>query len=215
MIGAQNSKFSLSFQWASLYNLAAVKKKGVRKIVLTGGPGAGKTAALELCRTEFADRVVIVPEAATLLYSGGFPRYKKPKGIEMAQEAIYLVQTKLEAVQEHHYPRLALLCDRGTIDGAAYWPSGGTRFFRRMRTSLQAELKRYDIVLFLESAAAGGDCIYSDNAHRIESPKQALSLDRKLHSLWSKHPKFMYIERQETLALKMEITRSILRKVLS
>ncbi len=44
------------------------------RVVLTGGPGGGKTTAADLLRREIGDRVIIVPEAATLLFSGGFPR---------------------------------------------------------------------------------------------------------------------------------------------
>lgn len=44
------------------------------RIVLTGGPGGGKTTAADLYRREIGDQVVVVPEAATLLYTGGFPR---------------------------------------------------------------------------------------------------------------------------------------------
>ncbi len=44
------------------------------RVVVTGGPGVGKTTAADLFRRELGDRVVIVPEAATLLFAGGFPR---------------------------------------------------------------------------------------------------------------------------------------------
>ncbi|NDI06057.1 MAG: hypothetical protein EBY58_07285 [Rhodobacteraceae bacterium] len=44
------------------------------KIVLTGGPGGGKTTAADLFRRELGEKVVVVPEAATMLFSGGFPR---------------------------------------------------------------------------------------------------------------------------------------------
>jgi hypothetical protein len=32
------------------------------------------------------------------------------------------VQRNLEDVQAALYPERVLLCDRGTVDGAAYWP---------------------------------------------------------------------------------------------
>lgn len=44
------------------------------RIVLTGGPGAGKTTAADLYRRQIGEDVVVVPEAATLLHLGGFPR---------------------------------------------------------------------------------------------------------------------------------------------
>ena len=183
-------------------------------IVLTGGPGAGKTAALEMCRTEFADRLVIVPESATLLYSGGFPRYAQPKGVKIAQESIYLIQKALEKAQRTHYPRLSLLCDRGTVDGAVYWPRGSKEFFKAMKTTEKKEFSRYDLVLFLESAASHGDCIRSGNHYRTESPEQAAVLDQKLKLLWSKHPHFQFIARQETLQEKIKIVRTTLQTVL-
>ena len=62
------------------------------RIVLTGGRGGGKTTAADLFRREIGERVVIVPEAATLLFSGGFPRASTPPAIHAVQRAIYHVQ---------------------------------------------------------------------------------------------------------------------------
>lgn len=72
------------------------------RVVLTGGPGGGKTTAADLYRREIGDEVVIVPEAATLLYSGGFPR-EGENGVRRAtQRAIYHVQLNLEDAQSAH-----------------------------------------------------------------------------------------------------------------
>ncbi len=46
-----------------------------KRIALTGGPGAGKTAVLELLRKYFCKHVRVLPEAASILFGGGFPRY--------------------------------------------------------------------------------------------------------------------------------------------
>ena len=56
-------------------------QNGRCRIVLTGGPGGGKTTAGDLFRREFGERVVLVPEAATLLFSGGFPRVEEPPAV--------------------------------------------------------------------------------------------------------------------------------------
>jgi hypothetical protein len=45
-----------------------------KRVVLTGGPGAGKTAVLELARQYFCKHVLVLPEAAGILFGGGFPR---------------------------------------------------------------------------------------------------------------------------------------------
>ena len=107
------------------------------RIVLTGGPGGGKTTAADLFRREIGEKVVIVPEAATLLFSGGFPRTDEPTAIHAAQRAIFHVQRNLEDVQSALYPERILLCDRGTVDGAAYWPGGAEEFFGTLGTTLE------------------------------------------------------------------------------
>ena len=43
-------------------------------VVLTGGPGAGKTAVLEFIRKVLCQHVAILPEAASILFGGGFWR---------------------------------------------------------------------------------------------------------------------------------------------
>jgi hypothetical protein len=40
---------------------------------LTGGPGAGKTAVLELVRQSFCQHIKVLPETASILLGGGFP----------------------------------------------------------------------------------------------------------------------------------------------
>ena len=41
----------------------------MRRIVLTGGPGAGKTVISSALADRFADRLVLVPESATQVYT--------------------------------------------------------------------------------------------------------------------------------------------------
>ena len=47
-----------------------------RRVVLTGGPGAGKTALLELIRQSFCSHVKVLPEAASVVFGGGKPVVK-------------------------------------------------------------------------------------------------------------------------------------------
>jgi len=163
------------------------------RIVLTGGPGAGKTTAADLFRREIGDRVVIVPEAATLLFSGGFPRVTGPAAKRSAQTAIYHVQRNLEDVQSALFPDRILLCDRGTVDGAAYWPGAPADFFAAMGTTEADALARYDAVIFFESAAVGGRPIEGGNPARIESIEEAARLDERLRAIWSAHPRFVVV----------------------
>ena len=173
------------------------------RIVLSGGPGGGKTTALDLFRREFGESTVIVPESATLLFSGGYPRYDDAEAVRATQRAIYHVQLGLEYAQAAQYPSRILLCDRGTIDGAAHWPDGEDSFFEEMDTTLAVQLSRYDAVLFFESAAVGGIQIEGGNPVRVETLEQAVTLDTKLRSLWCQHPYFVHISHRKSFVEKI------------
>jgi predicted ATPase len=177
--------------------------KGHHRIVVTGGPGGGKTTAADLFRRELGDCVVIVPEAATMLFSGGFPRSREQDATESIQQAIYHVQKSSEDVQAALYPLRTLLCDRGTIDGAAYWPKDDSDFFEHMNTSLEDELRRYDAVIFFETAAVGGLSIEGGNPVRQEGLKEAIALDQKLKDLWSQHPNFIFVPHKKSFFEKI------------
>lgn len=184
------------------------------KVVLTGGPGGGKTTAADLFRREIGEQIIVVPEAATLLFSGGFPRSQEKYACEAGQSAIYSVQKNLEDVQAALYPDRTLLCDRGTVDSAVYWPEGPESFFNTMDTNLQKELSRYKAVVFFQSAAVGGSSIEGGNPIRNENLKEAMVLDEKLEQIWSKHPNFFHIPHEGSFFTKMEQAIKILRDLI-
>src|SRR5262245_23288186 len=104
-----------------------------RRIVLTGGPGAGKTAVLELVRRSFCSHVQVLPESAGILFGGGFPRGSDDDHRRCAQRAIFHTQRELETLAAAG-PASVLLCDRGTVDGLAYWP-GPDEFWSAVGTT--------------------------------------------------------------------------------
>ncbi len=174
------------------------------RICLTGGPGGGKTTAADLFRREIGERVVVVPEAATMLFSGGFPRVSEPGAAIAAQQAIFHVQRNLEDLQAARFPGRVLLCDRGTVDGAAYWPGEPADFFHAVGTSHEEQLARYDAVIFFESAAAGGmEVVEGGNPVRNEGIEQARALDLALRRLWESHPRFVLVPHNRSFFKKI------------
>jgi len=160
-----------------------------RLVAVTGGPGAGKTALLQLLRSSFCEHVVVVPESATILYGGGFPRPITLEGRGVAQRAIFEVQRQLERfVVAEHRPAIAI-CDRGTLDGLAYWPTEDDAFWIEMGTTREAELARYVAVLHMASPADGEGYSYT-NPVRIETPEEAHRIDERLGAIWSRHPRY-------------------------
>jgi predicted ATPase len=190
-------------------------KHGRCRIVVTGGPGGGKTTAADLFRREIGERVVVVPESATLLFSGGFPRVDEPAARAASQRAIYYVQTNLEDVQSARYPDRILLCDRGTVDGAAYWPGDAAEYFQAVGSSQERELARYDAVLFFETAALGGMSVEGGNPMRIETNAQAVELDDRLRALWSKHERFFVVPHNPSFVKKIMVGLAMLESIVA
>lgn len=162
-----------------------------RRVVLTGGPGAGKTAVLELVRQAFCEHVKVLPEAAGIVFGGGFPRRAEGEAQRAAQRAIFHVQRELEAAADGDNAAI-VLCDRGTVDGGAYWPGPGD-LWSAVGTSLEEQLRRYDAVIHLRTPTAGSG-YNQHNPLRIESALQAFSIDVRIGELWERHPRRFVVE---------------------
>jgi predicted ATPase len=173
-----------------------------RRIALTGGPGAGKTALLEMVRQTFCAHVRILPEAAGIVFGGGFPRESDVGCQRAAQRAIYHVQRELESAGEAHDAAI-VLCDRGTVDGWAYWPPAGEDFFAAVGTTAQRELARYDAVLHLRTPAAV-DGYNHDNPLRTESAEAAARIDARIATAWKMHPRRFVVDASPTFVVKVE-----------
>lgn len=164
-----------------------------RRVVLTGGPGAGKTAVLEVIRQAFCEHVVVLPESAGILFGGGFPRRRDREARRAAQRAIYHVQRELEAATAALRPAV-ILCDRGTVDGFAYWP-GPEDFWSGLGTTMEAELARYHAVIHLRVPPDGA--YNRDNPLRLESVAEALAIDDSIVRAWDRHPRRIVIEAKD------------------
>lgn len=164
---------------------ACVNPHHPRRVVLTGGPGAGKTAVIEVLRLAACRHLHMLPEAAGLIFSGGFPRGTSSTLRRAAQRAIYYVQRELEATTLDLNAAI-VVCDRGTVDGVAYWP-GPDDLWQAVGTDAAAELQRYDAVIHLRTPPAALGYNHA-NPLRIETPEQAAAIDTRIADLWAAHP---------------------------
>lgn len=158
----------------------------LRRIVLTGGPGAGKTAVLELVRRALPAHVRVLPESAGILFGGGFPRGDTPGLRRAAQRAIYYTQRELEATADDAEESL-VLCDRGTVDGAAYWPGPG-ELWDAVGTTREAQLARYDAVIHLRTPSPEHGYNHA-NPLRVETAVEAAAIDERILAAWAGHPR--------------------------
>lgn len=163
-------------------------------IVLTGGPGAGKTAVLETAARSFCQHVAVLPEAASIVFGGGFPRHTTEPGRRAAQRAIYHVQREVERLVLEERQVAIGLCDRGTVDGAAYWPTDRRGYWREVGTTLDDEIGRYEAVIHLEPPAH--EMGYEQSELRVESAIEALEIDGRIVRAWKGHQHFVTVESQ-------------------
>jgi len=178
-----------------------------RRIVLTGGPGAGKTAVLELVRQSFCQHVLVLPESASILFRGGFPRSERPADRRAAQRAIFHVQRELERAADERDGSAIVLCDRGTVDGAAYWP-GPDDFWESVGTTREAELARYHLVLHLRVPPVAG--YNHHNPVRVESAAEAAAIDERITRAWAGHPDRRFVESTTDFVDKAQATLRLL-----
>jgi len=168
------------------------------RIVLTGGPGSGKTVISKRIARDQPDRFILVPEAATQVYDALQTRWDRLdlEGRRVVQRKIYQLQIDQEDRTARANPGMVLLLDRGTIDGAAYWPEGPEDYWRDVGSSLESELKRYTAVIWMESAAALGHQFYdgdSSNACRFEDASSAVESGKLLLKLWGGHANLKHV----------------------
>jgi predicted ATPase len=170
-----------------------------RRVVVTGGPGAGKTAVLELARRDLCRHVDVLPEAASIVFSGGFPRRDADTARRCAQRAIYRVQHELETMALADDLAVAL-CDRGTLDALAYWPGSWNDFFADVETTMEKELARYAAVIHLRVPSRASE--YRQTALRHESHAEAREVDARLFEVWALHPRRIVIDDAEDFMIK-------------
>lgn len=168
-------------------------------IVLTGGPGGGKTTIVsELSQdASWRGRFLAMPEA---IYAVG------QMGISHRQQLFQRLMVETQRAQEDALCRTLgagdsrfVLCHRCTLDPLAYWLDRGwpeEDFFSFTRTNRGDHYRRYAAVIHLVTAADGASEHYRrwPNAHRSETPEHAIRLDRLLFGVWGDHPRFFYVD---------------------
>ena len=181
----------------------------MKRIVLTGGPGAGKTAMLELIRKSFCEHVRVLPEAASIIFGGGFPRQQDLESRRASQRAIYYVQRELEVTADVHAPEI-VICDRGTLDGLAYWPDGLGDFWTSLETTEAREYARYHAIIHMRTPGSASGYTHV-NPLRIETPDAAAVIDARILDVWARHPRRFIVDATPDFMDKVARTFALVR----
>lgn len=192
----------------------------ITRIVLTGGPCAGKTTALVKVIEHFSSlgfKVFTIPEVPTMFTQAGMDYLTTNReffyeGEKATLEVQLALEDKFLRMAEACSQPCIIVCDRGTMDISAYMTKDMWEDITRAVGTSTAELRgRYDAVLHLVSAADGAEQFYttSNNASRNEPADEkglqvARMLDKKVIGAWTGHSHLRVINNHDDFDAKIK-----------
>lgn len=184
------------------------------KIVITGGPCAGKSTAMTWIQSHFSQmgyKVLFVPETATELITGGVAPWTCGTNLDF-QKCLTRLQIEKEKAFERAACSMAtdkvlIVCDRGAIDAKTYMNDNEFSEVIQDIGLSEVELRdNYDAVFHLVTAAKGAEEFYTtaNNSARTETPERAIECDDKTIAAWTGHPHFRVIDNSTNFEGKMK-----------
>lgn len=176
--------------------------KSITRVVITGGPCAGKTTAfgrIEQELTKNGYKVFIVPETFTDMHNGGIKLLEYDTvtfQTLLMKYLLYKEEIYTEAAKAAKEDKVVILFDRGMIDNKAYMSAEDFKKVLRNLGKTEIQLRdEYDAVIHLVTAANGAEKFYSlDNKARYETIEMAREVDNKLIRAWTGHPHFRIVD---------------------
>lgn len=187
--------------------------KEIKKIVLTGGPCAGKTTACSWIQNNFVKqgyKVIFVPEVATELINAGVGVNSMHSSVEFQTYVTRMMLEKekfyLDAIENMDGEKFLVIFDRGILDNLAYMDNDGfLQVLKNNNLNYVDALERYDAVFHLVTAANGAEDYYNlDNETRSESIEEARILDEKTLNAWIGHSHLRVIDNSCDFNEKMQ-----------
>lgn len=190
------------------------------RIVLTGGPCAGKTTAIAHLSDQLKERgfqVLNVPEAASMIFGSGakitLQHYSDANKIRF-QYYLLLLQMMMEDIfcgiaSTTQSEKVVVIMDRGLMDGSAYLGADLWQMMLNEYDLSETRLRdqRYDMVIHMCTAADGAEEFYNldSNVARYETVSEAVAIDQKLVKAWIGHPNYVYIANSTQKGFKAKL----------
>ena len=192
-------------------------EKRIVKIVLTGGPAAGKTSLVSRILKEFNSeggwKVITIPETATELISG-FGIKPFDNCVSMLEFQYFVIADQLhkeklavKAAEMVPEQNVLILYDRALLDDKAYitdeeFDEVLAHFDGRTASSV---LAGYDAVIHLVTCAKGAAFAYNlGNQARSESIEKAIEMDDRTLRAWRAHPNLRIVDNAVDFEKKMQ-----------
>lgn len=198
----------------------------VTRIVLTGGPCAGKSTILKRIKERYSMmgyRVYVLPEAATLFTEAGADFLTPDADLSFQTEKSKLLfqmamEDQITKIAETCSEPALVVCDRGTMDTAAYM---APELWQRLQNEIGMDERtlcdeRYTAVLHVCTAAKGAEKFYTllNNKCRTESAEIARLVDDRLLSVWKKHPELHVIQAEYDFEYKIKNVLNTLDQII-
>ena len=190
-----------------------LRKQTITRIVITGGPCAGKTTAMSWIQNAFTRKgyqVLFVDETATQLSSGGAPWKLTRNNREYQYWVTKLMLAKEEVftgvAKTFEADKVLVVCDRGALDNRAYMTDEEFRWvLDKLQTNIVELRDHYDAVFHLVTAAKGAEEFYTlaNNTARYETVEEAIRSDESLIAAWTGHPHLRVIDNRYDFDKKM------------
>ena len=183
------------------------------KIVITGGPCAGKSTAMNWIQNAFTQkgyRVLFIPETATELITGGIAPWTCGTNLEyqkcQMKSQLQKEEIFAQGASTMNAEKILLVCDRGALDNKAYMNDEEFASVLDYLGLNEIDLREsYDAIFHLVTAAKGAGDFYTtaNNQARTETQEEACALDEKLISAWTGHPHLRIIDNSTGFEAKM------------
>lgn len=185
----------------------------IKKIVLTGGPGSGKTTVIESIKKNFGGKykVIVVDETASYLINMGLRPFGD-NAIDMVDFQELVLKTQLakedvvdRAVEVLPDEDIIIIYDRGLLDNCAYITAEEfqevlNRFDKSY--TINEFLEKYDLIINLVSRE---DFYTTDNnPARSEAVDEALKLGSKTLAAWVGHSNLKIVSPKDEIDEKIK-----------
>ena len=196
---------------------ACFMAKNIKRIVLTGGPAAGKTSLVERLKKEFRTengwRLITIPESATKFISdygiGPFPGCMSMYSFQyyIFSDMLHNEELAIRAANEVPEQNVLIVYDRAIFDNRGYVsPKEFREILAGFGKTEEQVLAGYDAVIHMVSCAKGARFAYDHgNTARYEDADSAAKIDDEILEGWKDHPCVRVIENRDVFEEKIEL----------
>ena len=176
------------------------------RIVITGGPLAGKSTILNELQKLYSHKARFMTEVASMLLSSGYPQ--PGRDLSFSEDWLdyinnVILPTQLNMENGHLHAAdvnnlSAVFYDRGLLDPAGYIEGGKETLQNKYGLNIEDTYNRYSMVIHLHSIACRSHDLYDKfcdtNPSRYDTAEEAEMRDKAIYEAWKDHPNFIAIE---------------------